>query len=191
VLRAAGELGSEEVRLAGGRFAVGDRVVVRRNAHALGVFNGERARGTAVSRGALEIECAGRRVELDRRFLRAPTDAGEPSLMHGYAITGHIAQGLTTERAFALADAGASREWLYVALSRGRKANRLYIADADRLRDEFAPVDRHRPDAWRRLALALARTEAQVMAIDVDCGLDADHRVTARPRQSVDLGIDR
>jgi conjugative relaxase-like TrwC/TraI family protein len=191
VLRAAGELGSEEVHLAGGRFAVGDRVVVRRNAHALGVFNGERGRVTAVSRGAVEIECAGRRVELDRRFLRGPTNAGEPSLMHGYAITGHIAQGLTTERAFALADAGASREWLYVALSRGRKANRLYIADADRLRDEFAPVDPHRPDAWRRLASALARTEAQVMAIDVDRGLDADHRVTARRGPSADLGIDR
>jgi len=43
--------------------------------------------------------------------------------LHGYAITGHGAQGLTTERAFTLADDGAWREWLYVALSRGREAN--------------------------------------------------------------------
>ena len=91
---------------------------------------------------------------------------GDPSLVHGYAITGHVAQGLTTGRAFVLADAGASREWLYVALSRGREGNRLYVADDERGREEFAPVDPHRPGAHRRLAAALARREGQRMAID-------------------------
>ncbi len=66
-----------------------------------------------------------------------------------------------------LAESGASREWLYVALSRGRQANRLYVADVDRSRDEFAPVDPRRRDALRRFATGLARTEAQPMAIDI------------------------
>lgn len=106
--------------------------------------------------------------------------------MHGYAITGHVAQGLTTERTFVLADSGASREWLYVALSRGRQANRLYVAGEDRSRDEFAPVDRHQPDAWRRLVAAMARSEAQPMAIDVAAErqlgrrLDREQRIAAR-----------
>ena len=46
--------------------------------------------------------------------------------MHGYAITGHSAQGLTCDRAFVLVTSEASREWCYTALSRGREANRIY-----------------------------------------------------------------
>ena len=189
VLREAGALGADEVALPGGRFAVGDRVVVKRNARELGASNGDRGRVTAIDRACLELDCCGRRVGLDRRFLMEPTARGDPSLVHGYAITGHIAQGLTTGRAFVLADAGASREWLYVALSRGREGNRLYLADDARGREEFAPVDPHRPDAHRRLAAALARSEAQPMAIDVV----SEERLDRRFRRQRDdgWGIDR
>ena len=44
---AAGRLGHEELRLPAGRFAAGDRVVVKHNDQALGVANGER--GTVVT----------------------------------------------------------------------------------------------------------------------------------------------
>ena len=80
------------------------------------------------------IERRGRRVRLDRRFLAEPTAAGEPPLVHGYAITGHVAQGVTVDHAFVLASEGIDREWAYVALSRGRQSNRLYLAAACRRR---------------------------------------------------------
>jgi hypothetical protein len=111
-----------------------------------------------------------------------------------------VAQGLTTERTFVLADSGGTREWLYVAMSRGRQSNRLYIANEDRVRDEFAPADAHRPDAWRRLAAALGRTEAQPMAIDLVADAaeerrrDLERRIAARQRRRVrddDFGINR
>jgi hypothetical protein len=191
LLREASELGTEEIALPGGRFAVGDRVVVKRNAHDLDVSNGERGRVVAIGEHGVTLERGPRRVDLDSSFLLEPTEHGEPSLVHGYAITGHVAQGLTTERTFVLAESGGTREWLYVAMSRGRQANRLYIADENRARDEFAPTDPHRPDAWRRLAAALGRSEAQPMAIDLaaeaarDRRRDLDKRIAARQRGRV------
>ena len=57
------------------------------------------------------------------------TRDGEPTLLHAYAITGHIAQGMTVDHALVLADEGINREWAYVALSRGRQSNRLYLSE--------------------------------------------------------------
>ncbi len=48
LMRAAGALGEQELALAGGAFAVGDRVVLRRNDRRLGVANGERGVVAAV-----------------------------------------------------------------------------------------------------------------------------------------------
>lgn len=160
---------------------------------------GDRGRVVAVGVHDVPLECGERRVELDIRFLLEPADHGDPSLVHGYAITGHVAQGLTTVRTFVLAESGATREWLYVAMCRGRQTNWLYIADEDPTRDEFAPVDRHRADAWRRLAAALARSEAEPMAIDLAAERatarrsDLEQRIAARQarRRDNDFGIDR
>jgi hypothetical protein len=54
-------------------------------------------------------------VELPRSYLQAG------NVRHAYALTGHAAQGITVERAFALG-AGEARlqEWGYLALSRAR-----------------------------------------------------------------------
>ena len=43
-MRAAGALGDRELRLPGGRFAVGDHVIVKRNDLRRGIVNGERGR---------------------------------------------------------------------------------------------------------------------------------------------------
>jgi ATP-dependent exoDNAse (exonuclease V) alpha subunit len=81
-------------------------------------------------------------VRLAGDFLLGRTDAGDPTLVHGYAITGHVAQGLTVDNAFVLADEGVSREWAYVALRCGRESNRLYLAAVpDHPRVEFAPQE--------------------------------------------------
>ena len=167
-MRRAGALGPELETLAGS-FAVGDHVVVKRNDLRRGIHNGDRARVTAIDldRGALEIERNGRRVHLDRRWLAEPSAAGDPPLMHGYAITGHIAQGLTVEHAYVLAGGGIDREWAYVALSRGRHTNRLYLAaQLDDDRAEYAPLSAGETNPIERLARQLERSSAQVLAID-------------------------
>ena len=51
-------------------------------------------------------------------------DAGH--ITHGYAITGHEAQGLTCEHTYTLGTETLYREWGYVAMSRGRLTNQLY-----------------------------------------------------------------
>jgi hypothetical protein len=113
------------------------------------------------------LDCGGRPVALDSAFLHGVTRAGEPTLVHGYAITGHVAQGLTVDRAFVLAAEGINREWAYVALSRGRLANRLYApARTDGARREFAPFNPEPPQPIARLAAAFRNSTAQVLAID-------------------------
>jgi ATP-dependent exoDNAse (exonuclease V) alpha subunit len=60
-----------------------------------------------------------------------------------------------------------SREWAYVAMSRGRLSNRLYLPErVDDERAEFAPLERHRRDPSARLAASLQRSDAQMLAID-------------------------
>ena len=65
---------------------------------------------------------------------------------------------MTDDRSFVLANDGASREWAYVALSRGRLSNRLYTAAvADQARVEFAPADRDLRKTIATLRLELAK----------------------------------
>ena len=93
--------------------------------------------------------------------------------MHGYAITGHIAQGLTVDDTYVLATDGIDREWAYVALSRGRHSNRLYLtSEADNDRAEYAPAGPN-PDPLERLARQLERSSAQVLAIDSGQPIDS------------------
>jgi hypothetical protein len=168
-LRVDGLLGRTQIELAGGAFAVGDQVVVKRNDLRLGIMNGQRAEVVAVqpTSGVLSIDVGGRRIDLDRRFLSARTRDGEPTLLHGYAMTGHVAQGATVDRSFVLASEGMGREWAYVALSRGRQGNRLYLAaQSDDARAEFAPVSPASRNPIERLAATLRDSDAQVLAID-------------------------
>jgi hypothetical protein len=96
-------------------------------------------------------------------------------------LTGHVAQGATVERCFVLASEGMSREWAYVALSRGRLSNRLYVAaEPGRERAEFAPVELDVRDPVERLARALRDSNGQVLAID--CGAVAERDVGAAYR---------
>jgi hypothetical protein len=169
LLKAAGAVGADEMNLPGGFFALGDQVVVKSNDRRLDISNGQRGAvlGFDVAAGTLDIACGGRRVTLDRRFLMEVRGDGEPTLVHGYAMTGHVAQGATVDRAYVLASEGMSREWAYVALSRGRVSNRLYVAaQPDSERAEFAPTSPEHRDPIERLVASLQDSEAQVLAID-------------------------
>lgn len=92
-------------------------------------------------------------------------------------MTGHAAQGLTVDRAFVLTTEETSREWLYMALSRGRLENCVYGTTARvREREEFGPSEPG-SSAARVLELAAQRSTAQRMALDsraraLDVGLE-------------------
>jgi ATP-dependent exoDNAse (exonuclease V) alpha subunit len=161
LMRAAGVLGQDEIAGREGRVAVGDRVVMRRNDRKLGVVNGER--GTVVGLDAknrhLEIALRGRHIRLDREYVEEAVDLG-------YAITGHAAQGMTCAQTFVLATDGLSKEWAYVALSRGRESNRLYATREAQESAEFAP---NSDGTWRPAEVlrdGLTRSAAHVPAIE-------------------------
>ena len=132
-----GHLGAWRVDIAGTEFAVGDRVIIKRNERRLGIQNGNRGSVTAVDaeRTAITVELADRRrVVLDAALLERPGRHRQPSLVHGYAATAHVMQGQTTERAFVLGSEGIYREWGYVAMTARESGRCSTCATARHLR---------------------------------------------------------
>jgi ATP-dependent exoDNAse (exonuclease V) alpha subunit len=124
-----GRLGPESVTVgAGGRqreYRAGDRVIVTANDYPLGVLNGTHA--------AVRCVDARKRTLLletdDHRHVRVPADWAAGHLDHGYAMTCHKAQGATVDTALLYGTGALSREAGYVALSRGRTSNHIYVPD--------------------------------------------------------------
>ena len=146
-------------------------MLVKRNDLRLGVVNGDRGHITAVDpeRRQLTLDLGGEQVTLGPGYLEDRTVHGDPTLQHGYAMTVHVAQGLTVDHAFVLAGSGLDRELGYTALSRGRESNHLYAArDVDTARVEYAPIDPHRSDPIARLAAQLQTSSAGTLAIDIE-----------------------
>ncbi|MFP4150308.1 MAG: MobF family relaxase, partial [Nitriliruptoraceae bacterium] len=109
----AGQLtGPAVVTAAGVELQAGDRIVCLRNDRRLGVVNGTRATITHVQlrdRTVEAVDDRGARLLLPAGYL----DAGH--VAHGYAITGHKAQGLTCDHTYTLGTDTLYREWGYVA----------------------------------------------------------------------------
>jgi conjugative relaxase-like TrwC/TraI family protein len=145
-------------------FQVGDEILCLRNNQRLGVVNGTRAVVDAVDTDtrALRVTVAdGARVVLPAAYL----DDGY--VTHGYAITGHKAQGMTCDEAFVLGSDAVYREWGYTAMSRGRHSNRLYVVAAEAKRDDaHTHHSRQVDDPIRRITRALERSHAKHMATD-------------------------
>jgi conjugative relaxase-like TrwC/TraI family protein len=148
----AGWLGATRLVSGGREWAAGDRLVCRRNDYREGVDVRNGTRGTVeyvdLTDGSLALRTD------DGRRLRLPADYLEHA-HHGYAITGHAAQGATVDRTFLLArpDRG-SAEWGYVVASRHRTTLQVYVAGADR-------------DVARdQLARAWGRSQAKGLVID-------------------------
>ena len=152
----AGELSGPEVTAASGRaFAVGDEVMALRNDRRLGILNGTRATVSALRLevGGLElIDGSGRAVTLPCSYL----DDG--FLAHGYAITAHKAQGLTTGQAFVLGSDRLYREAGYTAMSRAAERSDLYHV--------ALPATAYQParDPYSELVATLRRSGAQNLA---------------------------
>jgi hypothetical protein len=173
--------------LPGGAFSVGDHVLLRRNDRRWGVANGDRASAVAIDaeHRTMMLDLRGRRVLLDRAYIEQTSGRTGPSLMYGYAITGHSALGLTCDPAFVLITSEASREWCYTALSRGRQTNRLYavVSEVDE-RLEYSPTRDHRREGRDVLTDAFGRSAAQTLASEVG----RNDRRTNRLDRGIDLG---
>ena len=96
-LCAAGHLHGPELALRSGAFSAGDPVVVKRNDAQHAVANGDRGIVTHVDTGhhRLTVGIDDRQVELGPGFLHETTGQGGATLQRGYALTCHVAQGLT------------------------------------------------------------------------------------------------
>ena len=116
------------------RAHLGDTIVTRKNARRLIVNNGQ----DFVKNGDLwrvtDLHDDGRITAQHIQHggkVTLPAHYVEQSVELGYAATIHRAQGSTVNTAHALVDASTDRAGAYVALTRGRENNQLYVSLAD------------------------------------------------------------
>ncbi len=206
------QLGQVEL-VDGSAASAGDTVITRRNERKLRtsatdfVKNGDRWTVTAAHtpadpdpdlRGALDV------VHVQTgRHLRLPADYVAQHVQLGYATTVHGAQGVTADTSHTVTVGVESRQQLYVALTRGRDANHLYL-NAAMDGDEhtiITPAATHPQTALNLLEQILSRDEAQPSATTTARGVDNPHtalsQATARYLDSLHtaaadlLGADR
>ncbi len=130
LLQDARLVGDDAVRLADGLPAgVDDRVVSRRNDRRLTYGEGRWVRNGTMWRvtgagidGSLDV------IDLDGFPAHLPASYVMAHVELGYATTTARSQGVTVDATHTLVAADAAREDLYVAMSRGRAVNHLYVA---------------------------------------------------------------
>jgi conjugative relaxase-like TrwC/TraI family protein len=171
VRRERGELGAE-LHVAGGEFAVGDRIMTRVNTPQ--VSNRERWEVIGVDRArrSLTVRRLGGEdggAILEAKYLRATSPEGAPAIEHAYALTTYAAQGKTFESAFVLLDPGISREDFLVAISRARGETVAYGVGASELTDaDLGPGKREIVDPLHDLRLGAERVASEFAASEVD-----------------------
>jgi conjugative relaxase-like TrwC/TraI family protein len=129
---AAGAVSEEGLAVADGQSAgVGDEVVTRANNRLVAtgkrwVKNGDRWVVTVTNNdGSMAVRRSGGGGEVV-----LPADYVASHVELAYATTAHRAQGRTTDTAHAMVAPTTTREVLYVAATRGRESNRLYVDTA-------------------------------------------------------------
>lgn len=169
-------------------FQTGDRVVCLKNRSRVGVLNGDLGSVIAVDTEqrtiTVRLDRTGHPVTIPSWYL------DEGSLDWGYALTGHKAQGATASRVHTVAGGSVDREWIYVAMSRGRQANTIYLTDPERGDDDCTHVAHQHPGRLNALMTALGRTASQVAALHSGRGpqLLSDEELSQRIS---DLGVRR
>ncbi len=136
VLRRTSSTDADAVEVGGREFAVGDWVIARRNWPGGELVNGMRATVAGIDHetGVLSLSPLARpgdRIDVPRTYL----DQGH--LHHGYALTAHLAQGMSVERVSVLGANAPERGWTYSALTRHREGARMYVAAPPALRPEI------------------------------------------------------
>ncbi len=163
-----GSAGREVSLVDGTTASAGDTIITRANNRRLPISatdwvkNGDRWTITAVrADGALDVihTSTKRRVTLPAGYV-----ANHVAL--GYATTVHGAQGVTADTCHTVATGTESRQTMYVAMTRGRAANHLYVTTAGD-GDEHAIITRQAllpPTAVDILTDILSRDGAQISA---------------------------
>jgi hypothetical protein len=166
----------------------GDKILIRANARALGLINGQ----------ALTVEKIGLGGELHtQEGISVPAPFKEWT--HGYVVTSHKAQGRTSERvvvAAARLDAKSS----YVACSRGRKLCSVHTPDKAALMSHLPEGTRkaaldvlaenpkldssviQRRTAWREMIAEVKRDEAQAKRLTEDMRRMLLRRQSQKPK---------
>jgi conjugative relaxase-like TrwC/TraI family protein len=169
-LKREGRLG-ESVHIGGCDFAVGDRVVARRNDRERAVDNG--MRGTVIAVDPTEKDLVVRTDAGAQRRLDAPYVAEH--LQHAYVLTAHTIQGASVEWAGVVGrPEDFTRNWSYTALSRAREPTQLFIVDNSTEREldraEIAPGGARGPRDERtpieRLETAMRHRDDEDLALD-------------------------
>jgi hypothetical protein len=177
---AAGELTGPTVYRGGREFRVGDWVVTRHNQRRLRsadgswyVKNGSRGivADAAAETGALVVEFEGR-AGLAHRVLLPAEYVAAGHVEWGYAVTDYGVQSRTLDRARAVLDDTTSAAGAYVATTRGRLENRIYIVDGE-VREEPDPDLSHgppneRPSSLEVIAEHLAGQQPEALLHEID-----------------------
>ena len=165
-LHNAGRLTGPTLTVEDRPYQAGDRIMTLRNDRRLHVRNGTCALITEIDAERRDMTVrsdAGMVITLPARYV----DAGH--VRHAYATTIHKAQGQTVDRAFVLGSDLLYQEAGYVALSRGRSENRIYLVDREPREEQHAP-EAAPPEPLDALTQALAVSRAQHLALDA--GID-------------------
>lgn len=160
-LRALGRIGDDHLTTESRAFAVGDRVVARRNDRRLGVVNGDAGQIAAIADGWIAVTLEdGRTAELTEAYARAG------HMDHGYASRPTWRRERPVDRAFVLGSEELYGEWGYTALSRHREEARFYVsATPTFLNRATAPVNAA-ADTAREVTRTLSASRAQRLALD-------------------------
>jgi conjugative relaxase-like TrwC/TraI family protein len=182
VLAKHGRLGPERLRVEDRQVAVGDRVVLGKNALGqLGVANGSRGLVTHLDPTArtLTVRLDGpqaREVTLPRWYLDGRQQHEHNRRVDlAYATTGHRAQGLTKWRALVRVTGAEDGNWFTVQLSRAKEDTRLYAVVGPEPHDaagELDLPDEEPGDAYTQLTRALGKDGSQRLALDTPSTLD-------------------
>lgn len=114
-------------------FSIDDKVIFLQNNKKLGVRNGQIGHIKAVENNTVIVESSGKEIHVDMTKYN--------KIDHGYTMTAHKAQGITTDRVLINLDSSQknlnNRNAFYVDISRARFKARLFIDDIDKIQKQI------------------------------------------------------
>ena len=183
----SGRPGREALLADGTRASAGDVVMTRHNDRCLRgrdgswVKNGDRWIVRDVDRnGDLLVARAGQHARRVGAALALPADYVLQHVQLGYASTIHGAQGATVDTTHTVVAGTESRQGLYVALSRGRYENHLYLSDAEPVADGIVldlPADRGPREVLTRILERDDRAESATRARAAEPARELAHAI--------------
>jgi conjugative relaxase-like TrwC/TraI family protein len=114
-------------------FSLRDKVIFLQNNYKMGVRNGQTGVIKNINNNILTIESGGKEIVLNLEKYN--------KIDHGYAMTGHKAQGITTDRVMVNLDSTQkqmnSRNAFYVDISRARHEVKIYTDDTVKIQGQI------------------------------------------------------